>query len=93
MFLYDLTTRTQALFSCNMKNVTVTLEEDVARWARVWAAKQDSSVSKILGETLKEKMQQERRYARAQAAYFARPAQPLKKVRQKYPKREELYER
>ena len=76
-----------------MKNVTITLEEDVARWARVWAAKKGSSVSKILGETLKEKMQNERRYGRAQAAYFARPAQPLKKANQKYPNREELYER
>ena len=81
-----------ALISCSMKNVTVTLEEDVARWARVWAAKQDSSVSKILGETLKEKMQTERRYGRAQARYFAHPAKPLKKARQKYFNRDELYE-
>jgi hypothetical protein len=76
-----------------MKNVTVTLEEDVARWARVWAAKQDTSVSRILGETLKEKMQKERRYGGAQASYFARPVTPLKNAQQKYPKRDELYER
>ena len=88
-----LTIRELALFSCNMKNVTITLEEDVARWARVWAAKHDSSVSKILGETLKEKMQQERLYGRAQAAYFSRPAQPLKKAHQRYLHRDELHER
>jgi len=76
-----------------MKNVTITLEEDVARWARVWAAEHDTSVSRILGETLKEKMQNERSYGRAQTRYFSRAAQPLKQSAQKYPAREELYER
>ncbi|NBB80091.1 MAG: hypothetical protein GVY36_11715 [Verrucomicrobia bacterium] len=76
-----------------MINVTITLDEDVARWARVWAAKQDTSVSKILGETLKEKMQKERGYGRAQAAYFARPVQPLKQAQQNYPTRDDIYER
>ncbi len=76
-----------------MKNVTITLEEDVARWARVWAAEHDTSVSRILGETLKEKMQKEGSYARAQACYFSRQAKPLKKSSQTYPKRDELYER
>jgi hypothetical protein len=32
-----------------MKNVTVTLKEDVARWARVKAAEQDKSPSKLGG--------------------------------------------
>jgi hypothetical protein len=39
-----------------LRNVTVTLEEDVARWARIEAAKQDTSVSRLLGELLKERM-------------------------------------
>lgn len=76
-----------------MKNVTITLEEEVARWARVWAAKHDTSVSRMLGETLKEKMQKEGNYARSQACFFSRPAQPLKQPNQAYPKRDELYER
>ena len=76
-----------------MKNVTITLEEDVARWARVWAAEHDTSVSRILGETLKDKMQKERAYSRAQASYFSRKATPLKKVKETYPRRDELYER
>lgn len=76
-----------------MKNVTITLEEDVARWARVWAAKHDTSVSRILGETLKEKMQKERSYSRAQASYFSRKAAPLKRAKQTYPTRNELYDR
>ncbi len=40
----------------HLRNVTVTLEEDVAQWARIEAARRDTSVSRLLGELLKEKM-------------------------------------
>ena len=39
-----------------LRNVTVTLEEDVALWARIEAARRDTSVSRLLGELLKERM-------------------------------------
>jgi hypothetical protein len=39
-----------------LRNVTVTLEEDVAQWARIEAARRDTSVSRLLGELLKERM-------------------------------------
>ena len=39
-----------------LRNVTVTLEEDVARWARIEAARKDTSVSQLLGALLKERM-------------------------------------
>ena len=39
-----------------MRNVTVTLEEDVAEWARIEAARRDTSVSRLLGVLLKERM-------------------------------------
>ena len=42
--------------SHRLRNVTVTLEEDVAQWARIEAARQDTSVSRLLGELLKERM-------------------------------------
>ena len=35
-----------------LRNVTVTLEEDVAQWARIEAARRDTSVSKLLGQLL-----------------------------------------
>jgi hypothetical protein len=38
-----------------LRNVTVTLEEDVAQWARIEAARRDTSVSRLLGEILKER--------------------------------------
>ena len=76
-----------------MKNVTITLEEDVARWARVRAAERNTSVSRLLGETLKEKMQMERNYGRAQKRYFSRTARALKESGQKYSRRDDLYDR
>ena len=39
-----------------LRNVTVTLEEEVAQWARIEAARQDTSVSRLLGEILKQLM-------------------------------------
>jgi hypothetical protein len=39
-----------------LRNVTVTLEEDVAQWARIEAARRDTSVSRLLGELLKDRM-------------------------------------
>jgi plasmid stability protein len=39
-----------------LRNVTVTLEEDVARWARIEAARHDTSVSRLLGALLKERI-------------------------------------
>lgn len=42
-----------------LRNVTVTLEEDVARWARIEAARRDTSVSRLLGALLKEHMSAE----------------------------------
>lgn len=39
-----------------LRNVTITLEEDVAQWARIEAARRDTSVSRLLGELLKERM-------------------------------------
>jgi len=32
-----------------MKNITIKQENDVAYWPRVWAADQNTSVSRILG--------------------------------------------
>lgn len=42
--------------SNRLRNVTVTLQEDVAQWARIEAARRNTSVSRLLGELLKERM-------------------------------------
>ena len=48
-----------------MKNVTITVDEAVLDWARVEAARRGSSVSRMVGEMLAEKMRQEDAYAQA----------------------------
>ncbi len=76
-----------------MKNVTITLKEEVARWARIKAAERNTSVSRLLGEILQERMQEEEGYRLAMEQYLAQGPQPLKKVGQRYPRREDLHER
>lgn len=80
-----------------MRNVTVTLEEEVAEWSRIWAAKHDTSVSRMLGELLKEKMRLDQRYGLAMQDFLAQPAVKLSNGRQlakrPYPARASLHER
>ena len=48
-----------------MKNVTITVEDGALEWARIQAAKRNSSVSRLVGELLTEKMRQEDAYEQA----------------------------
>lgn len=48
-----------------MKNVTVTMEDEVADWARLEAARRNTSVSRLVGELLAEKMRHDDAYERA----------------------------
>lgn len=48
-----------------MKNVTVTMEDLVADWARMEAARRNTSVSRLIGELLAEKMRHDDSYERA----------------------------
>ena len=48
-----------------MKNVTITVDEAALEWARIQAAKRNSSVSRLVGEMLAEKMRQEDAYGQA----------------------------
>lgn len=48
-----------------MKNMTITMDDAAAEWVRVEAAKRGSSVSRLVGEWLAEKMRQEDAYAQA----------------------------
>ena len=45
-----------------MKNVTITMEDSVADWARIEAAKRNTSVSRLVGEMLAEKMRRDDAY-------------------------------
>src|SRR5262245_50877005 len=74
-----------------LKNVTITLDEDVARWMRIRAAERDTSVSRLVGELLREKMIEDRSYETAMREYLARPARKLKEAGTPYPTRADLY--
>ena len=74
-----------------LRNVTVTLEEDVAQWARVEAARHDTSVSRLLGALLKERMSTQDDYSRAMRRALAR--QPFLTSKGRYLTREETHDR
>ena len=76
------------------RNVTITLEEDVARWARIEAAKRDTSVSQLVGDMLEEKMKAGDGYEAAMREMFA-VVKPMKRRKpgEKLPTRDELYDR
>lgn len=76
-----------------MKNVTITLDEETAARARVEAAERNMSLSRYIGEVLREQMRGSDRYEQAMRSFFALKPIPLKGPPQKYPKREELYDR
>jgi hypothetical protein len=76
-----------------MKNVTITLEEEVARWARIRAAEEMTSVSRLVGEMLKEKMIAEKTYQTAMKRYLSQAPRALKMRRERYPRRKDLYGR
>jgi plasmid stability protein len=76
-----------------MKNVTITLDEQTAAWARVYAAQHGKSVSRLVGEMLQERMQERRAYDEAIQRYLGKQPVRLKSGNAGYPKREELYDR
>lgn len=76
-----------------MKNVTVTLDADVARWARVRAAELDISVSRMLGDLLREQMAREVTYQTEMRQYLVREARPISTAGTAYPTRDALHDR
>jgi plasmid stability protein len=75
-----------------MRNMTVTLDEEVARWVRIQAAREEKSVSRLLGEVLRQRMLEERGYEAAMKAYLSAQAKRLKRSGG-YPSRDSLHER
>ncbi len=76
-----------------MKNVTVTLPEDLARWLRVKAATDDRSVSRWLAELLERMRRQEDQYQAAMKRYLAMKPRKFDWPDGCRPTREELYDR
>lgn len=71
-----------------MKNVTVTMDEGVADWARMEAARRNTSVSRLVGEMLAEKMRRDQSYERAMRSALKVKAVPFDGA---YLSRERIY--
>ncbi|HEX9188389.1 MAG TPA: hypothetical protein VGB87_15025 [Vicinamibacteria bacterium] len=74
-----------------MPNLTITAEEEVLRWARVKAAEENTSVARLVGELLKERMQAERGYEAAMQRHLGVKPRVISKGR--YPTRDQLHDR
>ena len=75
-----------------MKNITITLPEETARWARVWAAQKGKSVSAAFAELLEEIRQENSKRRKDWNAFHKIPPRNLNQGG-KYPSRDSLYER
>ena len=76
-----------------MKRITVTLDDRTAAWARIYAARKNTSLSRFLGELLHRTMRESREYEDAMQRYLAKKPVDLNRDGLKYPGREELHER
>ena len=59
----------------------------------MWAAQHNTSVSKLLGELLAERMREETGYDAAMKRFLSRRPKRLKEEGEPYPRRDELHER
>lgn len=74
-----------------LRNITITLEEHVARWARLEAARRETSVSRLLAGILKDHMSEKNGYENAMRRALAR--RPFLKTDGQYLSREEAHDR
>ena len=70
-----------------MRNITLTLPDEVARRARIWAAEADTSLSAFLCRLLTERMENETGYRRAAGDFFSRQPVILQEAPAPYPRR------
>jgi len=75
------------------RNVTISLDAEVARWARIKAAENDTSVSRMLADQLERQMAKDTEYEQAQARFLNKAGRRLRKDSTAYPQRDTLHER
>lgn len=73
-----------------MKNVTITMDDAVADWARIEAARLNTSVSRLVGEMLADKMRHDDAYERAMREWMS-DTSGFQSDGRPYPTREETY--
>jgi len=76
-----------------LRNLTVTLDEETFSKARIRAAQRNVSLSRLIGELLRRELRHDDEYEAAYRTWRAAKPFALKGGAQRYPKREELYDR
>jgi predicted transcriptional regulator len=76
-----------------MKNITISMPDDLARKVRVLAAKADTSMSQYLCQLAAEKTAADDAYAAAMERFLSRSRGGLNLAGQKLPTREEIHDR
>jgi len=76
-----------------MKNITITLDEETARRARVRAAERDMSLSRYMGELVQKDIRHSREYEEAMRRYLSSTLVIRRQPGERLPTREELHDR
>ncbi|HTT40672.1 MAG TPA: DUF6364 family protein [Burkholderiales bacterium] len=76
-----------------MKTITITLDENTAAWARAYAARHNTSVSRMIGEMLQQRMRETHEYEEAMRRFLAKTPVKLNRSGTRYPKRQDLHPR
>lgn len=76
-----------------VKNLTISLSEELAHRAKVFAAEQNTSVSRYVGRLLSEKLEAEAGYRAAMQRWCSVKPARLNESGDSYPSRESLHER
>ena len=76
-----------------VKNITITLPDDIGRKTRILAAEAETSVSQYLCRLVTEKITEETKYQAAMIRFLNRKASPLQAKPAPYPTRDSLHDR
>lgn len=76
-----------------MRNVTITLDNETAKQAKVRAAERGMSLSRYIGEILRRELRNGDIYDAAYRSWLAAKSFPLQGPPQEYPKRDEVHDR
>lgn len=81
------------LVSITMKEVTSTLDEETAAWARIYAAERNISLSSIVGGLLRNHRYEWHDYEESLRRFLAQKPVELDKPGDRYPTRDETQDR
>jgi hypothetical protein len=74
-----------------LQNMTITVDDEVAKWARIRAAEENTSVSRLVGDLLRDQMRQRQRFEQARRQFRALRSGVISNA--PCPTREELHDR